>query len=120
MTTMMMTVESPAAIMTATTTNTTRNPMTTERRPSNRETRLRMSPLELRLYVAALLAVVYTISWRAIGGPATDPPIAIAPMTSQPQRFVWIDNLPQSSLAPTERIVRVPTRRVPRARTRSS
>jgi hypothetical protein len=131
---MMMTVENP-------TTNTTRNPMTTERRQSKREGRLRMSPLELRLYVAALLAVVYTISWRAIGGhgPVTDPPISIAPMTRQPQRVVWIDSLPPSkrpvvtlpagwqlaseppsSLARTERLVRVPTRHVPRVRTRSS
>ena len=112
--------------------------MTTERRESNREPRPRTSPLELRLYVAALLAAVYTISWRAIGGhaPVTEAPIAIAPMTTEPQRFVWIDSLPdtvrptvvppagwqlasdpRSSVAPPERVVRVPSRRV---RTRSS
>lgn len=108
--------------------------MTTERRQ-------RMSSLELRLYVAALLAAVYTISWRAIGGhaPATELPIATVPATSEPRRFVWIDRLPpsmrpavvlpagwqlasepQSSFAPPERVVRVPSRRVPRVRTRSS
>lgn len=111
--------------------------MTTKRRESNREARLRTSPLELRLYVAALLAAVYTISWRAIGGhgPVTEAPIATAP-TTEPQRFVWIDSLPdtvrpsvvppagwqlasdpRSSVAPPERVVRVPSRRV---RTRSS
>lgn len=114
--------------------------MTTERRQPN-AVRLRTSPLELRLYVAALLAAVYTISWRAIGAtaPATEPPLASVRTTSEPLRFVWIDSLPQhmrpavtlpvgwqlaserqSSIAPPERVVRVPSRRVPRVRTRSS
>jgi hypothetical protein len=113
--------------------------MTTERKP-NREAYVRLSALELRLYLAALLAAVYTISWRAIGGqaPAPEPPIATVP-APEPRRFVWIDNLPprmrpavalprgwqlasepQPSYAPPERVVRVPSRRVPRVRTRSS
>lgn len=94
------------------------------------EPSVRTSPLELRLYVAALLAAVYTVSWRAIA-PAAEPS---RPTT--PQRFVWIDSVPpsmrpvvvlpagwqlasepRSSVAPTERVVRVPSRRV---RTRSS
>jgi hypothetical protein len=97
-----------------------------------------MTPLELRLYVAALLAVVYTISWRAIGSAAPAiVPVATTPITSEPQRFVWIDSLPadlrpavalpagwqratRASIAPSEPVVRAPIRRVPRVRTRSS
>lgn len=115
--------------------------MTTERRQPNREARLRVSPLELRLYMAALLAAVYTISWRAIGGhaPATVSPIATAPTASEPPRIVWIDSLPpamrpavalpagwqrgsepQASSTQPARVVRVPSRGVPRVRTRSS
>jgi hypothetical protein len=130
-----------AAIMTSITTNTTSNQMTSERRQPSRETRLRTSSFELRLYVAGFLAAMYTISWRAIGGhdPATVPTTASAPSTSQPQHFVWIDRLPatmrpdvtlpdgwqlalepQHLLVPTERVVHVPTRRVPSVRTRSS
>lgn len=114
--------------------------MTTERRQPDR-THPRVSALELRLYMAALLAVVYTISWRAIGGhaPAATAPIATVPAPSEPQRFVRIESLPpsmrpavvlpagwqlatepQPSFAPPERVVRVPSRRVPRVRTRSS
>jgi hypothetical protein len=115
--------------------------MTTERHQPNRETRLRVSALELRLYVAALLAVIYTISWRAIGGhtPAPEPARATVPTTTEPQRFVWIDSLPpsmrpaialpagwqlvsepQRSSTQPARIVRAPSQRVPRVRTRSS
>lgn len=115
--------------------------MTTERRQPKREARVRVSPLELRLYLAALLAAVYTISWRAIGGhdPATGPAVATAQATSEPQHFVWIDTLPptmrptielpsgwqlasesQSSSTQPARVVRAPSRRVPRVRTRSS
>lgn len=121
--------------------------MMTERREPNRGSRLGMSPLELRLYTAALLAAVYTISWRAIGGQARAPatlsperPIATAPTTMEPQRFVWFDNLPPdarppialpagwqlasepppSAITQPARVVRVPSQRVPRVRTRSS
>jgi hypothetical protein len=116
--------------------------MTTERRPPNRAApHLRVSSLELRLYVAALFAVVYTISWRVIGGhaAATEPAIAAVPTTHEPRPVVWIDDLPssmrpavvlpagwelasepQTSATPPARIVRVPARRVPRVRTRSS
>ncbi|MEO6774812.1 MAG: hypothetical protein ABI467_17685 [Kofleriaceae bacterium] len=118
--------------------------MTTERRQPNRRSRLGVSSLELRLYMAGLLAAVYTISWRATGGQAQAPatalperPIATAPTTTEPQRFVWIDNLPPdmrpaialpagwqiaaepqpSAITQPTRVVRVPSRRV---RTRSS
>ncbi len=113
--------------------------MTTERH----ESRVRTSPLELRLYVAALLAVVYTITWRVIGGTQTTVAPTIAPVfattTLEPPRVVWIDTLPpelrpavtlpdgwqraadaRSPAAPPERVVRIPNRRVPRVRTRSS
>ncbi len=99
----------------------------------------RTSPLELRLYVAALLAVVYTISWRAIGAhaPAAEPAVELLPTTSETPRVVWIDQLPPSiqpvitpppgwqraperppAIAPAERLVQVPSR--VRVRTRSS
>lgn len=121
--------------------------MKTERRESNRGSRLGLSPLELRLYMVALLAAVYTISWRAIGGQARAPvtltperPIAIAPRTTEQPRFVWIDSLPPdarpliglpagwqlaseprpSAITQPARVVRVPSQRVPRVRTRSS
>ena len=113
--------------------------MTTERR----EARVRTSPLELRLYLAALLAVVYTITWRAISGHAVGtssvvPTTTETTATLEPPRIVWIDTLPPEMRpavtlpagwqravearpsTPLERIVRVPSRRVPRVRTRSS
>ncbi len=70
--------------------------MTTEPRPPNRALRSGVSPLEVRLYLVAFLAAVHAISWRAIGGqgPETASEIATAPPTREPQRFVWIDNLP--------------------------
>lgn len=118
--------------------------MTTERRPVPPKARARVTALELRLYVVALLAVVYTISWRAIAGrvPATEPVVVDTQPTSEPPRFVWIDSVPpslrpsialpagwqlasQQRVSATQnaepaRIVRVPTRRVHRVRTRSS
>lgn len=106
--------------------------MTTERPESNRP-----SPLELRLYIAALLAAIYTITWRAVGGMAHAPASA-RPITTtiEQQRVVWIDRLPPDTrptiTVPTgwqlaqhaattqpARVVRVP-HRVPRVRTRSS
>lgn len=109
---------------------------------SKREPRSRISPLELRLYIAALLAVVYTLSWRAIGGHAgpVEPTRAAPSATRDPQqRFVWLDSLPpavrpaialpagwqlasdpQPSPTLPPRVVRAPSKRVPRVRTRSS
>ena len=116
--------------------------MTTERRQPSREPLLRSSPLELRLYVAALLATVYTITWRAIAdAPTTQAVLATAPAPREPQRFVWIDSMPatarpvfalpvgwqlasapgaSSGTAQPARVLRTPSRRVPRVRTRSS
>lgn len=120
--------------------------MTTERRPSDRTARARVSPLELRLYVAALLALVYTIAWRAIGAHAPVPePTATSPATpaateptlttNAPPRYVWIDSVPptarpvialpagwqlasetQPVVAPPTRVL--PTRAVPAPRRR--
>ena len=123
--------------------------MTTERRPPARASRPRVSPLELRLYVAALLAAVYTIAWRAIGAhaPVPDPlatspappAIELTPTPTSPPRYVWIDSVPSTArpalvlpagwqlasdpppvAAPPARAVPAPRRRVPRVRTRSS
>ena len=104
--------------------------MTTERGKA----RHRTSTMEMRLYVVALLAAVYTMSWRAIGGhaPATELVVNSSPMPSEPQRFVWLESLPSVTLpagwqlashqtsTPPARVVHVPTRRAPRVRTRSS
>lgn len=91
-----------------------------------------ISSLELRLYLVAFLAVVYTISWSAI-----DRPPATSAEPPEP-RFVWIDALPpqqrpavalpagwqlasepKPAATPVPRVVRAP-KRVPRIRTRSS
>jgi hypothetical protein len=120
--------------------------MTTEPRPPKREPYIRLSSLELRLYVVALLGAIYTLSWRAIGGHAPAPasplasaPAASAPAASAPQHVVWIDSVrpverpavvlpagwqlasePRAPVAQPRPVVRAPTRRVPRMRTRSS
>lgn len=107
--------------------------MTTERRQP--ESRVKASPLELRLYVVAVLAAIYTISWRAIGAQVTEAPPITDRTTAETQRVVWIDHLPPTSVPaisipvgwqrasppaatsqPT-RLVQTPNRRV---RTRSS
>ena len=89
--------------------------MTTERRPPW----LRMTPLELRSYLVALLAAVYTIAWRAIGGttPVTESTAAVKP---EP-RTVWVDSPSRAvQAAPAQPVVRAPIQRAPRVRTRSS
>lgn len=84
--------------------------MTTERRPANHGARQRTSPLELRLYLVALLAAVYSISWRAIAPTAPEPPRSSLPAGWQP------------APEPTQpaRVMHTPRRREPRVRTRSS
>lgn len=92
--------------------------MTTERRPVSPSAPVRARVLELRLYAAALLAAVYTLSWRAIGAhaPATER-VAASPLPpSEPQRFVSGDRTSPS----VQPAIHVPDRRVPRLRTRSS
>lgn len=124
--------------------------MTTERRQPKREPLLRVSALELRLYIAAFLAAVYAISWRAIGGHAatTEPALVTEPIAVEPQpQFVWLGSMapavrptialpagweiasersrsPSSSASSASslrpQVVRAPKHRVPRVRTRSS
>lgn len=113
-------------------------------RPSRVAPRLALSPLELRLYAVAVLAAVYLVAWRAIAGGGSPNPVAPAAAAAQPasgaSTSVWLDNLPlaqRPSLAlppgwrlasrgepavatTTPRIVRVPTPRALRVRTRSS
>jgi hypothetical protein len=112
--------------------------MTTERHVSSRDVGPVTSALEQRLYVAALLAAVYAVSWRAIDGhaPAQQIPISAAPSSSAPQRVLWIDDVP-ANLRPAIDLpagwqiatarqsssthpVRASSRQVPRVRTRSS
>jgi hypothetical protein len=126
---------------TSRTASTTRTTMTDK--PWRAAPRLALSPLELRLYAVAVLAAVYLVAWRAIaGGASSNPPRAVAaaqPASGAPAA-VWLDDLPQAqrpSLAlPTgwrlasrgepavattmPRVVRVPTPRALRVRTRSS
>lgn len=74
---------------------------TSEHRPAKPPPLLGVSPLELRLYIAAVLAIVYTLAWRAIGGhaPAAEPVATTAPITDDaaPPRYVWLDTLPPAS-----------------------
>jgi hypothetical protein len=103
--------------------------MTIERRPPKREPGQRTGPLELRSYVIALLAAIYAISWRAIGGHAAavdPPPAAVAPpphvitTIALPPGWQLASGPPSSTVAPAPHIVRAPSRHVPRVRTRSS
>lgn len=114
--------------------------MTTDRTP--RDPRRRASPLEVRAYLIALLAAIYTITWRVIGDrvPTPSAPDAAPPAPG----VVWLDRLPprarpaivlppgwqlatdapataaQQPVAATQRLTHLPTRRAPRVRTRSS
>lgn len=104
---------------------------TTEHRPP----RPRTTPLELRLYAVAVLAAVYTITWRAIGAHTTAPPPvarvdtvlpAPPPVIALPAGW-QLATQPAPAAAPRvpavsqpARLVRPSTRRVPRVRTRSS
>ena len=75
--------------------------------------------LELRLYVVALLAVVYTVAWRAIGAHvAAAPPAPVRAIAVAP-RVPTVVPRPRAQLSPA-RIVRVPAPRARRVRTRSS
>ena len=105
--------------------------------------RLALSPLELRLYAVAVLAAVYLVAWRAIAG--SEPPNPMTPAAAPAQASgapatVWLDDLPPAQrpvpalppgwrlasrvdaavAATTPRVVRVPTPRALRVRTRSS
>jgi len=74
--------------------------MTTERKREPPRT----SATELRLYVVAILAVVYLVAWRAIAtsttGTVDEAPVPVAstpasaPAPAPAQRTVWIDDLP--------------------------
>jgi hypothetical protein len=107
-------------------------------RASRAAPRLALSPLELRLYAVAVLAAVYLVAWRAIAG--GDSSNAAAQATSGAPTTVWLDDLPPAqrpslalpagwrlasrgapAVATTmPRVVRVPTPRALRVRTRSS
>lgn len=113
-------------------------------KPSRAAPRLALSPLELRLYVVAVLAAVYLVAWRAIAGSgssnAITPAAAAAQAASGAPTTVWLDDLPlaqrpslalppgwrlasrgEPAVATTmPRVVRVPTPRALRVRTRSS
>ena len=126
---------------TTTAIDTTRTAMTTEPREPTRGPLLGASTLELRSYLVAALAAVYTITLRAIGGhaPAMEPPPVSAPIAGDPPRSAWLGSVPPAirpaitlpagwqivsarATPPSQpaAIVRVPDRRVPRVRTRSS
>jgi len=113
-------------------------------KPVRAAPRLPASPLELRLYAVAVLAVVYLVAWRAIAGGGSSNPItptaAAARAAPDAATTVWLDDLPPArrpalALPPgwrlasrgepavattTPRVVRVPIPRALRVRTRSS
>ena len=83
--------------------------MASERREPKREALFRISPLELRLYVVAFLAAVYTISWRAIGGhaPSAAPVANLSPTILSdgrcPRSADAVANVPLTILEPIGR-----------------
>lgn len=115
-------------------------------RPARAAPRLPASPLELRLYALAVLAVVYLVAWRAIaagGSPGPVTPTAAAQPGPGAATTVWLDDLPPAQrpslaslalpagwriatrgeravAATAPRVVRAPTPRALRVRTRSS
>jgi len=117
--------------MTMTTGTAASTTMTEPKRP-RAQTRLLLTTLELRLYVVALLAVVYVVTWRAIAPAvevaytaAAEPtvePTVVRPGTgaerAPPVRAATrVTDPPPSRTRQPPRVVRVPARRV---RTRSS
>ena len=113
-------------------------------RPRRTTPRLGLSALELRLYLVAVLAGVYVLTFRAIGGGnGTSPsvPAAPSPVSALPPA-IWLDQLPAAqrpavvpppgwrlasrgesaaaSPAPAPVVVRAPASRPLRVRTRSS
>lgn len=91
------------------------------------KTERRISPLELRLYAAALVAAAYTITWRVIDAPApraaeVEPAVQLEPVApvaaTPPIPAGWqrLSEAPPPAAAPA-RLTQVPRRRV---RTRSS
>lgn len=115
--------------------------MTTEPRSPKPQPWLRATALELRLYVAAVLAIAYVVSWRVIGGVGApnEAPIP-APPVAGPPRYVWLEHLPVAArpviqiptgwrlasdapaaeTAAPAKILRTPARPRVRVRTRSS
>ena len=109
----------------------------TDRDGTRQGPRWRATPLELRAYVAAALAVIYTVAWRAI---AAQPVVhaTTATASAEPPRVIWFDRLPPlerpaiaipagwqiaseaQPAADRSFVVRAPSRRIPRVRTRSS
>jgi hypothetical protein len=66
-----------------------------------RTSRIAASPLELRLYVVAVLAGVYLLTWRSIAG-AGAPTSALPAVPASPdaRRVVWLDELPAARRPP--------------------
>jgi len=114
-------------------------------KPSRAAPRLALSPLELRLHAVAVLAAVYLVAWRAIAAgdssnTLTPAAAAAAQAASGAPATVWLDDLPPAQrpslalppgwrlasrgapavAATMPRVVRVPTPRALRVRTRSS
>ena len=113
-------------------------------KPVRAAPRLPVSPLELRLYAVVVLAAVYLVAWRAIAGGGSSNLVSLANAAAQAASgappTVWLDDLPPAqrpspALPPgwrlasrgepavattTPRVVRVPTPRALRVRTRSS
>lgn len=99
--------------------------MTTELVRPTRAPQPRISPIELRLYVVALLAAVHAITWRAIGGqhaaPEPAPTAAVAePPPATPTAHPRLTAAPPRVVRSPSRPRATPVRRVVRVRTRSS
>lgn len=95
--------------------------MTTTEKPRSRAT-----PLEWRLYALTALAGVYLVSWVAVAGapptpvPAPPPPPPLALDVPAGWRVVRAGEAVTSPPPSPARVVRAPSRRRARVRTRSS
>lgn len=108
-------------------------------KPTREPPRISITPLEGRLYIVALLAAGYLVTWRVIT-PSTSVTAPIVDAARLQPPVVWLDDIPSSqrpaltlppswrlvsrgeptTTAPSPRVTRAPASRPLRVRTRSS
>lgn len=114
-------------------------------KPSHMAPRISLSPIEGRLYIVALLASGYLITWGAIEATNTPSRSVMAPspisnLAGARPSYIWLDDvvrehrpvislppgwqlashLERATTAPVPRVTRIPASRPMRVRTRSS
>ncbi len=108
-------------------------------KPARLPPRILITPLEGRLYIVALLAAGYLVTWRAIT-PTASVTASTVDVARVPSPVVWLDDVPieerpalplppswrlvvrgdPTATAHSPRVTRVPASRPLRVRTRSS